>query len=440
MCFETFVHDGTPFTPDVLTVHQPRVLYECRLPGIRKYNRSLLLASVQDSRLVLIPEPHRDIAMSYLSVELFDSRKISAGTDQKSIALRFLIYGGDDASEVDAYNFVCDPSGNDQGLAPYVMDGLNRSDVKLNNIAGPGGIWVVDVAYGSQPIIACVDQIDTFNQYGGLSAARGPEFQADTSGKSLHITQSLATRFLIQGGAGGDVLASGTNATINLTGSSVTLDGTIPTIPTGSTIVFSPAQGWNAGSYITSSQSGSVIGLDRAPGDAEVTGGIWVCYGPNVASSGGSATNLSQAIGVTTDGVQGTDIIVPSLEFTVSGVVAPFNMQTLFVWYPLVGTINQDVFWGFNQGEVLYQGSTVQTTDGKQFRITHKFVAQPSAYNVTITPTLIIPFKQGWDYLWVYYSPGTAGSGANMRPTQLPVAGYVEQVYPYGDFSQLMLG
>jgi hypothetical protein len=376
--------------------------------------------------------------VSYQSVELFDSRQISAGTDSKTILLKWLIYGGDDASEVDAYNFAFDPSGNNQGLAPYTMDGLNRSDCKLKNIAGPGGIWLVDVVYGSQPIIACVDQINTFTQYGGLSTARGPEYQNDTTGKTLHITQSLATAYLISG-SGGDVIASGTD--IEITGTSqVTIGSGAASV--GDTIVIGPGQGWNPGVYEVTAVSGggTVLTLAGYPGDVGTDGGSFTIYSANVTTDGGSAPSLNQAIGVTLDGVAGCDILVATEEFTISGVIAPFDMSIKQLWKSLVGTINEAPFWGYGVGEVLYQGATIQTTDGKQFRITHKFAAQPSVYNLVITDTIIIPYKQGWSYIWVSYSPGSAGSGSTIRPTQIPIAAYVEQVYPYGDFTVLGLG
>ena len=373
--------------------------------------------------------------MSYSFVELFDSRQISAGTDNKTILLKWLIYGGDDASEVDAYNFAFDPSGNNLGLAPYVMDGLNRSDCKLKNIAGPGGIWLVDVTYGSQPIIACVDQINTFNQYGGLSTARSAEYQNDTSGKNLKINIALGTSFGISGGTSGDVLGNGSEFTISGANQiTFTTGAPSPTLPIGSIIVISPGQGLNPGPYEVTGGSNPYT-LDGSPGNVGVVGGAWGAYSAT-GGSGGSAPDTNNVIGLTLNGVAGTEIIVATEEFTVSGTIAPFDMSLKQQWKALVGTINQDPFWGYDVGEVLYMGATIQTTDGKQFRISHKFSAQPSGYNIVITPLIIIPFKQGWDFLDVLYMPGTSGN----LPVQIPVAAYVRQVYAYGDFSILGLG
>lgn len=47
-------------------------------------------------------------------------------------------------------------------------------------------------------------------------------------------------------------------------------------------------------------------------------------------------------------------------------------------------------------------------------------------------------FADVWDYLWVRYADKVAEGGKNM--VKKPVAAYVEQVYPEGDFGRLGIG
>lgn len=377
--------------------------------------------------------------MSYNAVELFDSRKIGLGLDRRTILLKYIIFGGDDASELDITSFAFDTSGNNGGVFPYQLDGLNRADCKATNVAGPGGIWLAEAEYGSQFVIAGVDNINTFSAFGGIDAPIGVEYQGDTSGKPLHVTQSLGTKWLIAGGNSGDVIKSGTNLTV--TGTGFTPDGYTPQASDiGGIVVVAPGNGWTGGSYNINGIGGGswqTTPLPSANGlQTGQAGGSWTAYGPNVGSKGGSATNFGQAIGVTLDGVQGTDIFVPSREYTVSGVVAPFTTAMQLLFDSLVDTTNEAEFRGRQPGEVLYQGYTESTTDGKQFRLSHKFAVQPNQYNLAITSKIVIPFKGGWDYLWVYYQPGAN----NGLPIQIPVAAYVEQMYDSGDFTQFGFG
>jgi hypothetical protein len=382
--------------------------------------------------------------MSYKYQELFDSRKISIGTDIRSILLKGIIWGGDDPNEVDVFNFALDPSGNNAGVFPYVLDGLNRSSAKLGNVAGPGGIWLAEVEYSSQFVIAGVDVVNTFNAYGGLSASLGVEYQGDTTGKPLHITQALSTPYAISSTAG-DVIASGTNLTVNTAGTGFTPDGYAPQpSDIGGVVAVSPSPNWPGGTFTINGASGGqwvTTPFPIAPPNnlqAGQTGGSWTAYSSAVGSSGGSAPTFGNAIGITMDGVAGCDIFTPAREFTVSGVLAPYTTQQQLIYESLVGTVNKASFRNRQSGEVLYMGVTEQTTDGRQFRLSHKFAVSLNQFNLMITPSLIIPFKAGWDYLDIYYNPGTDPS--KKFPIQIPIFAYVRRVYQPGDFSQFGFG
>ncbi|MBC7326197.1 MAG: hypothetical protein H5T99_12950, partial [Moorella sp. (in: Bacteria)] len=69
--------------------------------------------------------------------------------------------------------------------------------------------------------------------------------------------------------------------------------------------------------------------------------------------------------------------------------------------------------------------------------ITFKFAASPNKTNITIGDITGIA-KKGWEYLWVLYEDAEDTNA--QRLVKRPVAAFVEQVYPYGDFSQLGIG
>lgn len=155
-----------------------------------------------------------------------------------------------------------------------------------------------------------------------------------------------------------------------------------------------------------------------------------------------TAPNMSGAIGVDDNGVNGVDIVVPQLQWQESydvpnAYVTNTYMRGLAV---LTGTVNAASFRGFNAGEVLFVGcSGSQEWDDQKGRgpwsLTFRFVASPNVTNQTIGSISNIA-KKGHDYLWVRYE--TAQS--NNTLIKQPKAVYVNKVYNDGDFSALGIG
>jgi hypothetical protein len=371
--------------------------------------------------------------------ELFDSPgQVDINAERAGLTRKWVCTSSPpDLNEQDIIYAFAAPDGSNGSItpvAPYTYAGLNRASTKCDSKGG--GVWFCTAEYGTQPTIAAVNNINTFTQYGGLGTPRGPEFNGDTTGRTVHITQALSTVWKISGSSTtNDVVGSG-SASINSSGQILLSPAPSPPLSAGALIVLGPAQGFNPGVYTVSSGTNPYTVSPGNPGTPGADGGSFIAYSPTVGSSGGSAPDYEGAIGVSLDGVAGCDIIVPQFEFTVSGTIAPFDMQQLVLWYYLTGTTNQAPFWNFAIGEVLYQGATCQTTDGIQFRIAHKFVAQPTRYNVQISSTIYLPEVGGWSYISVAYQ----NQVSNNSPIQRPSAAYVYQVYPEGDFSQLGLG
>ena len=71
------------------------------------------------------------------------------------------------------------------------------------------------------------------------------------------------------------------------------------------------------------------------------------------------------------------------------------------------------------------------------WEITFRFAVSPNQSGLEVGDVKVSR-KYGWDYLWVRYADKAAENGKNV--VKKPVAAYVEQVYPAGDFGRLGLG
>ena len=159
-------------------------------------------------------------------------------------------------------------------------------------------------------------------------------------------------------------------------------------------------------------------------------------YGPS------ASTGLGGAIGYDGQQVAGVDITVPVYQFSETHYLDPARVTQDYklALMALTGAVNNAQFRGFQAGEVLYLGSggTRRGVDSAdRWEITYKFAASPNQSGLAVGDIRGIE-KRGWDYLWVQY-------GDDVDPTaqvliKKPMAVYVEQVYPFADFSGLRIG
>jgi len=144
---------------------------------------------------------------------------------------------------------------------------------------------------------------------------------------------------------------------------------------------------------------------------------------------GPAARNYGGLIGVTDDGVEGVDIDAAVGSFTLSRFFHPVVVTPSFVQYLTCacGRVNNMPWKGYDVGEVRFIGATGGfRRDASACEITYKFAASPNVYGIQIGD-ISVPFKYGWDYLWVRY----ADVFENNVTLKKPIAVYVEQVY-YG--------
>jgi len=177
----------------------------------------------------------------------------------------------------------------------------------------------------------------------------------------------------------------------------------------------------------------SSFSFDTGGGTQHITQSLGT-VGSYVAS--GQAPNFYGAIGVTHDSVEGVDITVPIYNFSETHYFAPGLITggykaTLF---SLTGKVNGGAFRGFATGEVLFLGASGSQRGTDNWEINYRFAASPNVTNLQIGPIDGVN-KKGWEYLWVRYADSEDTSAKCL--VKKPVAAYVEQVYPYGNFASL---
>jgi hypothetical protein len=155
-----------------------------------------------------------------------------------------------------------------------------------------------------------------------------------------------------------------------------------------------------------------------------------------------TATNMSGAIGVDDNGVQGVDVVVPALTWTETYDVKSTYVTSAYIRNvaALTGTVNNGSFRQFEAGEVLFLGASgSQEWDQEEgngpWTLSFKFSANKNQTGITIGSIGGIE-KKGWHYLWVRYEPSVSGGSL----LQKPKAVYVSKVYQDGNFGSLGIG
>lgn len=178
------------------------------------------------------------------------------------------------------------------------------------------------------------------------------------------------------------------------------------------------------------------VSFDTAGGTQHITQSIATVA--SYSRPGETAPDFKGAIGVTKDSVEGVDLDVAGMKFTVTkkfgeGVV---NDEFIQVLQGLTKKTNEASFRGYEIGEVLLDSVQGRRRSGQPVDLTYNFIGCKNVTDVTIGEITGIA-KKGHEYLWVRHADevDTTAKTAVKRP----VAVYVEQVRYPGDFSQLGL-
>lgn len=188
------------------------------------------------------------------------------------------------------------------------------------------------------------------------------------------------------------------------------------------------------------------------PSSFTTTGGtarVVRSYGTNAYPVNGSAPQFDNMIGWNGEEFEGVDAIVPAFSFELSRVtdesfIRNFGQFANFI-AQYVGSVNSAPFMGFQKGNVLFNGITsgslqkqaaTETADAYNYwTLNYSFTASPTS---TFTVGGATITKRGWDYLWYLTEKSYDQTTGIVAPVIR--AAYVEQVYPYADFSGLGLG
>ena len=153
-------------------------------------------------------------------------------------------------------------------------------------------------------------------------------------------------------------------------------------------------------------------------------------------SSGGMPPrNYGGLIGVTNDGVEGVDIDTAVSTFSETVYFHPAMLTSGFIGFLTrsYGCVNSVPFKGFDVGEVRFLGATGSYRQGDRgVEMSFKFAVSPNAWNIRIG-NILVPFKYGWDYLWVRW----ADMEVDGVTVKVPIEAYVEMVYRGMNFYNL---
>jgi len=156
------------------------------------------------------------------------------------------------------------------------------------------------------------------------------------------------------------------------------------------------------------------------------------------AAGGRTPRNYGGLIGVTDDGVEGVDIDTAVSTFTETTYLYPWFLTSSYIAFlsRAYGCINNTPFRGFAVGEVRFLGASGSYRRGdRAVEMMFKFAVSPNATNIRIGD-ITVPYKYGWDYLWVRWADMRRG-GITVK---VPIEAYVEQVYEGMNFGMLGIG
>ena len=176
---------------------------------------------------------------------------------------------------------------------------------------------------------------------------------------------------------------------------------------------------------------------------SKATIGEW--RGGATQPEGGVTPTNNQALNDTGDRIEGLDILAPLFRFDET-----HRKSTNLVTRGYVGAlfnlsrkVNNAFFKGFDPGECMFLGARGRLVEDGVYEVHYRFAATPNRTNIQVGH-ITVPFKRGWDYIWVEteWKEITIGSGqdAQKKMTHSPLAVRVERVYDDGNFSRLKIG
>lgn len=152
-----------------------------------------------------------------------------------------------------------------------------------------------------------------------------------------------------------------------------------------------------------------------------------------------AAPDFKGAIGVTKDGVQGADIIVPQYHFSETYIRGDDAITNAYrgLLFGLTGRVNAADFKGLRPGECLFLGASGARKDANKWEVIYRFAGSQNEDDLRIGDLPVIS-KRGWELLWVHYTEREDTSAHTL--VKVPSAAYVEEIYREGDFALMGIG
>lgn len=150
-----------------------------------------------------------------------------------------------------------------------------------------------------------------------------------------------------------------------------------------------------------------------------------------------TAPDFGGMIGVTQNGVDGVDVIIPAFKFTRHRTIegSEYNDSFENALANVAGRVNKAPFTGKPAGTVLLVGVDSQYNPSEdQYELTYEFEYSANETGISIGGITGIE-KGGWEYLWVYYEDVEDSDSG--RTIKKPIAAIREQIVKVGDFSVL---
>lgn len=152
----------------------------------------------------------------------------------------------------------------------------------------------------------------------------------------------------------------------------------------------------------------------------------------------------NQAINDTGERIEGVDILSPLFRFDETHRLSANLVTSRYrgIIFHLSGTVNSTDFKGFERGECMFLGARARLVEEGEYEVHYRFAATPNRSNIQVRH-ITVPFKRGWDYIWVRTElEETTARGASGKPKLVPtpLAVYVERVYDYRHFGSLRIG
>ena len=159
------------------------------------------------------------------------------------------------------------------------------------------------------------------------------------------------------------------------------------------------------------------------------------------APTGKTAADHKGAIGVTDNGVEGCEIIIPKFSWSETWQlpIETYDWSYSQTLKAITGKVNAETFRGFPAGQVLFRGGkgAGSSKNPNLIEITYHFDQSDDVTAQTIGEITGVS-KAGWEYLWVHYTEehDTSADSLARRPDSV----YVEKVYEAASFNSLGIG